>query len=90
MRKKKKGERCYLLFSDLGLPLRDTSNEILDTTLGRGEAVTQRTLDPLFGGSNPPAPAIKNSYVVVKKIVSEGPDENITNRRIWTYSTNQV
>ncbi len=38
-----------------------TSN---DMKMGRGEAVTQRTLDPLFGGSNPPAPA-KNPYIVL-------------------------
>ncbi len=34
--------------------------------MGRGEAVTQRTLDPLFGGSNPPAPAT-NSYLVARR-----------------------
>jgi len=30
------------------------------------------------------------SYIVLKKIKNEDPDENIANRRIWTYSTNQV
>ncbi len=69
--------------------IRNTIYE-LDTRLGRGEAVTQRTLDPLFGGSNPPAPAIQKLYVVLKKIKNEDSDENIANRRIWTYSTNQV
>ena len=70
-----------------------TSNDI---KMGRGEAVTQRTLDPLFGGSNPPAPAknpyivLSISYIVLKKIRNEDTDENIANRRIWTYSTNQV
>ena len=44
--------------------------------MGRGEAVTQRTLDPSFGGSNPPAPAkTRISYIVKSKtfpVVVEG------------------
>ena len=32
----------------------------------------------------------QKSYIVLKKIKNEGPDENIANRRIWTYSANQV
>ncbi len=31
--------------------------------MGRGEVVTQRTLDPPCGGSNPPAPAQKNAAI---------------------------
>ncbi len=36
--------------------------------MGRGEVVTQRTLDPLFGGSNPPAPAIKEVEYSRKRV----------------------